>query len=129
MSPWLRVLCTLLCALRLVGSVSEPFGDFSNTLVATVLDPSSREVTRDCLTLLRSVRALGGSLREAALLVAVVLDDNETFVDDGSLYFNITEGKGLDWASSSLLEELAIDLGMCIPMPVRHQLMANQLFY
>lgn len=109
MAPWLRTLCALLCTVHLLGS--EPFGDFSNTLVATVLDPRSREVTRDCLTLLRSIRALGGSLNEAALLVALVLDDGQTFVDDGSLYANITDGRGRDWPSASLLEELAIDLG------------------
>jgi len=43
-------------------------------LISTVIDPTSFEVSRDALTLLRSIRLFGGRMNEATVLVSIALE-------------------------------------------------------
>jgi hypothetical protein len=50
-------------------------------MIATVIDPTSHEVSRDAFTLLRSIRLFGGSLNNATILVCIALSKGESTDD------------------------------------------------
>ncbi len=61
-------------------SSSEPI-DPIKLMIGTVIDPSSAEVVRDALSLIRSLRLFGGSLNNAVFSIAITVRDELPFTD------------------------------------------------
>ena len=60
-------------------TTEDPSHDYINPrrlLVTTILDSSNPEIMRDGLTLIRSIRLLGGSLNSASIAVTIVQSNN-----------------------------------------------------
>ena len=55
--------------------------DPSRLNIVTVVDPSSEEVLRDALTLIRSIRLFGGSLNNATITAYIPIDEEDCFLD------------------------------------------------
>ena len=60
--------------------------DPSRVQVITVLDVASPQITRDCLTLIRSLRLHGGSLNQATLTVYVPIANRIFYSDEYDIF-------------------------------------------
>ena len=68
-----------LLALLSCFSSDGPTHDYINPnrlLVVTILDSSNHEIIRDGLTLIRSIRLLGGTLNSASITATIILNNN-----------------------------------------------------
>ena len=65
--------------------LSSPLIRASQLLVSTIIDPSSPTIIRDAFTLIRSIRLFGGNLNDATILVGIVGNRIDSFVDFDSI--------------------------------------------